>query len=147
VRDFIDQVETELPGTVVIADMEAGLEHLSIGSLRYIDLLLVVVQPTLKTMMTADRAYKLALELGIPEVAFIANRVRQPADIDQLEAFAREHGSRLFVTIPEDDEVRNADAQAQCLIDVAPDSPTVQAVGRLAEELEGRFFRAGAPTG
>ena len=145
-RDFIDQVETELPGTVVIADMEAGLEHLSIGSLRYIDLLLVVVQPTLKTMMTADRAYKLALELGIPEVGFIANRIRQPADVDQLEAFAREHDSRIFVTIPEDDEVRTADAHAQCLIDVAPHSPTVQAIARLADELEGRF-PAGATAG
>ena len=139
-RDFIDQVEEELPGTAVIADMEAGLEHLSIGSLRYIDLLLVVVQPTLKTMMTADRAYKLALELGIPEVQFIANRIRTPGDVDQLEAFARDHNSRLIVTIPDDDWVKVADARNECLIDTAPDSPTVAAVGQLADVLEGRFF-------
>ena len=143
-RDFIDQVEGELPDTIVIADMEAGLEHLSIGTLRYIDLLLVVVQPTLKTTMTADRAYGLARQLGIPEVAFIANRIRQPGDRDRLEAFARDHDSHVVVEIPEDDEVRYADARSACLLDVAPDSTTVEAVGRLADYLEGRFFPATA---
>ncbi|MGH9224184.1 MAG: hypothetical protein ACRD2W_10490 [Acidimicrobiales bacterium] len=141
-RDFIDQVHEDIPGICVIADMEAGLEHLSIGSLRHIDLLLVVVQPTFKTMMTADRAYKLALELGIPEVQFIANRIKRPSDVDQLEAFARDHDSRIIVTIPDDDWVKIADARNECLLDTAPDSPTVEAVGRLADALEDRFFPA-----
>ncbi len=138
-RDFIDQVEGELPGTVVIADMEAGLEHLSIGTLRYIDMLLVVVQATAKTMMTADRTYKLALELGIPTVAFIGNRVRGPADEEQLRAFAADHDSELLAAIGEDDNVRWADAQSRCILDLAPDTAVVHAVGRLADELEGRL--------
>ena len=145
-RDFIDQVEGELTDVVVVADMEAGLEHLSIGTLRYIDLLLVVVQPTMKTMMTADRTYKLALELGIPKVAFLANRIRSEADLDQMAAFAREHDSELLIAIPEDDEVRYADARNMCILDAAPESSTVQAVGRLADALEGRFFST-APAG
>jgi CO dehydrogenase maturation factor len=130
---------------VVLADMEAGLEHLSIGTLRYIDLLMVVVQPTLKTMMTADRAHKLAIQLGIPEIAFIGNRIRQPSDRDQLQAFARDHGCELIVEIPEDDEVRFADARSACLLDTAPDSTTVQAVGRLADYLEGRTWPVPTP--
>ena len=145
-RDFIDQVEGDLPDTVVIADMEAGLEHLSIGTLAYIDALLVVVQPTMKTMMTAHRTYGLAKELGIPEVAFIGNRVTKPADREQLEAFAREHGCDLLVTIPDDDSVRFADMDARCLLDVAPDSEVVAGVSRLADVLEGRFFPAPAST-
>ena len=139
-RDFIDQVEGELPGTVVVADMEAGLEHLSIGTLRYIDMLLVVVQPTAKTMMTADRTFKLARELGIPAVGFIGNRVRGPADEEQLAAFAADHDSQLLATIPEDDNVRWADAQSRCVLDLAPDTPVVGAVDHLAGELERRFL-------
>ena len=75
-RDFIERIEGERPGTVVVADMEAGLEHLSWagGTLRYVDMLLVVVQPTAKVMMTADRTHTLAMELGIPRIAFVGNR-------------------------------------------------------------------------
>lgn len=143
-RDFIQQIEDEIPNTVVICDMEAGLEHLSIGTLAHIDMLLVVVQPSLKTMMTADRTLALARQLGIPDVAFLANRVRRPSDLDQLGAFAREHGSDLLIAMPEDDAVRAADAQDRCILDVAPDSPTVEGVARLADLLEGRFLRPAA---
>ncbi|MEW6153734.1 MAG: hypothetical protein AB1673_07070 [Actinomycetota bacterium] len=138
-RDFIQQIEDEIPGTVVVCDMEAGLEHLSIGTLAHIDMLLVVVQPTLKTMMTADRTHKLALELGIPEIAFLGNRIRRPSDVDQLEAFARDHGGPLLVAMPEDDEVRHADAANMCILDAAPESTTVKGVATIADWLEGRF--------
>ena len=123
--------------------MEAGLEHLSIGTLEHIDLLLVVVQPTYKTMLTADRTCDLARQLGIAEVAFVANRVRRDADVEQLRAFAARHHADLVATIPEDEAVRRADAEARCVLDVAPGSPVVDALGRLADTLEDRLAAAG----
>ena len=144
-RDFIERIEKDLPGTVVVADMEAGLEHLSWagGTLRYVDLLLVVVQPTAKVMMTADRTHKLALELGIPRIAFVGNRATSPADVERMEAFAAERDCELLIAIPEDDAVPAADRASRCVLDTAPDSEAVQAIGRLAERLEGRFVTAG----
>ena len=140
-RDFIERIENELPGTFVVADMEAGLEHLSWagGTLRYVDLLLVVVQPTNKVMMTADRTHKLALELGIQRIAFLGNRATGPADVERMEAFAAERGSELLIAIPEDSAVPAADRASRCVLDTAPDSEAVQAISRLAERLEGRF--------
>jgi CO dehydrogenase nickel-insertion accessory protein CooC1 len=142
VRDFIERIENELPGTVVVADMEAGLEHLSWagGTLRYVDLLLVVVQPTSKVMMTADRTHKLALELGIPRVAFVGNRAMGPEDVERMEAFAAERGCELLVAIPEDPAVPAADRAASCVLDTAPDSDAVRAIGRLADRLEADFM-------
>jgi len=144
VRDFIERIEKELPGTFVIADMEAGLEHLSWagGTLRYVDLLLVVVQPTAKVMMTADRTHKLAIELGIPRIAFLGNRATGPADVERMEAFAAERGCELLVVIPEDPAVPAADRASRCVLDTAPDSEAVQAIGRRAERLEGQFAPA-----
>ncbi len=144
-RDFIERIEKDLPGTFVVADMEAGLEHLSWagGTLRYVDILLVVVQPTAKVMMTADRTHKLALELGIPRVAFIGNRATGPADVERMEAFAAERGCELLVAIPEDPSVPAADRASRCVLDSAPDCEAVQAIGRLAERLEGMFAPAG----
>ena len=144
-RDFIERIENDLPGTFVIADMEAGLEHLSWagGTLRYVDLLLVVVQPTAKVMMTADRTHKLAIELGIERIAFLGNRATGPADIERMEAFAAERGCELLVAIPEDAAVPAADRASRCVLDTAPDSEAVKAIVRLAERLEGQFAPAG----
>jgi len=145
VRDFIERIENELPGTVVVADMEAGLEHLSWagGTLRYVDLLLVVVQPTSKVMMTADRTHKLALELGIPRIAFLGNRATGPADVARMEAFAAERGCELLIAIPDDGAVPAADRASRCVLDTAPESEAVLAIGRLAERLERQFASAG----
>ena len=144
-RDFIERIENELPGTVVVADMEAGLEHLSWagGTLRYVDLLLVVVQPTSKVMMTADRTHKLALELGIPRIAFLGNRATGPADVARMEAFAAERGCELLIAIPDDGAVPAADRASRCVLDTAPESEAVLAIGRLAERLERQFASAG----
>ena len=144
-RDFIERIEKDLPGTFVIADMEAGLEHLSWagGTLRYVDLLLVVVQPTAKVMMTADRTHKLAIELGIERIAFLGNRATGPADVERMEAFAAERGCELLVAIPEDEAVPAADRASRCVLDTAPDSEAVKAIVRLAERLEGQFAPAG----
>ncbi|HVL04918.1 MAG TPA: hypothetical protein VM388_02965 [Acidimicrobiales bacterium] len=143
-RDFIERIEKDLPGTFVVADMEAGLEHLSWagGTLRYVDLLLVVVQPTSKVMMTADRTHKLALELGIERIAFLGNRATSPADVERMEAFAAERDCELLVAIPEDPAVPAADRASMCVLDSAPDSEAVKAIGRLADRLEARFAPA-----
>ncbi len=144
-RDFIGRVENELPGTVVVADMEAGLEHLSWagGTLRYVDMLLVVVQPTAKVMMTADRTHKLAMELGIPRIAFVGNRALHQADVEAMVAFAAERGRELLVAIPEDAAVPAADRASSCVLDTAPGSDAVVAIGRLADRLEGLLVAAG----
>ncbi len=143
-RDFIERIEKDLPGTFVVADMEAGLEHLSWagGTLRYVDLLLVVVQPTSKVMMTADRTHKLALELGIERIAFIGNRATGPADVERMEAFAIERGCDLLVAIPEDGAVPAADRASRCVLDTAPDSEAVKAIALLADRLEAQFANA-----
>ncbi|MGI8983197.1 MAG: hypothetical protein ACR2HM_01475 [Acidimicrobiales bacterium] len=143
-RDFIERIENDLPGTFVIADMEAGLEHLSWagGTLRYVDMLMVVVQPTAKVMMTADRTHKLALELGIERIGFIGNRATGPADVERMEAFAAERGCELLVAIPDDAAVPAADRASMCVLDSAPGCEAVKAIARLADRLETRFATA-----
>ncbi len=125
--------------------MEAGIEHLSwaVGTLRHVDDLLVVLQPTVKVLLTAARTYELAVALGIPRIAFVANRAR-PDDVARLEAFAAERGGELLAVVPDDEAVHAADRAAQCLLDTAPDSPSVRAIEGLAQALEAGFVIAPA---
>ena len=128
-----------MPDTIVVADMEAGLEHLSWagGTLRHVDLLLVVLQPTEKVLLTAARAHRLAVELGIPDVGYVASRAGE-ADRPRFEAFAAERGGELLALIPDDEAVRQADQEAACVIDSAPDAASVQAIAQLADAVEAR---------
>lgn len=122
--------------------MEAGLEHLSWagGTLRHADLLLIVLQPTAKVMLTAERAYRLAVELGIADIAFVANRAAE-TDRGRVEEFAAERGRELLAVIPYDEAVEEADRRAMCVLDWAPDSPAVKAIQGLARVLDERHRR------
>jgi CO dehydrogenase maturation factor len=130
-----------LSGAVVVADMEAGLEHLSWagGTLRHVDLLLVVVEAQVKVLLTAERTIALARELGIATIALVGNRVR-PGDRPLLEGFAAAHGCELLTVIPEDDLIVAADQLGVCPLDLAPDSVAVGAITALAGILESRFM-------
>ncbi len=144
VRDFLADVERDCPGTVVVVDMEAGVEHLSRagGTLRNADLLLVVVQGTGKALLTAARTTVLARQLGIAEVAYVANRVRA-GDQPRLEAFATEQGGVLIAALPEDAAIGGADRVGLSLVDHAPTAPSVAAIADLADALSRRIAPPG----
>lgn len=61
---------------VVIMDMGAGIEHLSRGTARGVDLMLVVVEPSFNSVNTARLVKKLSAELGIRKVKVIGNKIR-----------------------------------------------------------------------
>ncbi|NPV73409.1 MAG: carbon monoxide dehydrogenase [Pelotomaculum sp.] len=61
---------------VVVMDMGAGIEHLSRGTARGVDLMLVVVEPSLNSINTAGLVKRLAAELGIRKIRVIANKIR-----------------------------------------------------------------------
>ena len=72
-------------GDIVIIDMEAGIEHLSRGTSAGVDILLVVVEPTSRSIETAFRIDKLAREIGIKKILVIGNKVTSQKDIDFIK--------------------------------------------------------------
>ncbi|MGI8757690.1 MAG: hypothetical protein ACR2K0_00095 [Acidimicrobiales bacterium] len=123
---------------MVVADMEAGLEHLSWagGTLRHVDVLLVVAEPQAKSLITAKRTIALARQLGIPRICLIGSRAERPGDEERLGAFAAEHEVELVAVVPRDEAVVDADRVGACVLDTEPGSPAVAAIQRLAEVLE-----------
>lgn len=121
-----------------VADMEAGLEHLSRsdGTLRHIDLLLVVLEPYRKALETARRTMALASDLGIPKIYGIGSKVRDDAEAQEVEKFAGELEMPILGTVPYDDSVRLADREGVAVLDLDPDSSAVKAVDGLIDSME-----------
>jgi len=72
---------------IVILDMGAGIEHLTRGTARGVDLMVVVTEAGRSSVQTARVVEGLARELGIQDVRFIANKIRTPRE----EAYIRAH--------------------------------------------------------
>ena len=56
----------------LILDMGAGIEHLTRGTASGVDLMLIVTEPSLVSINTAQVIYRLAEELGSPSCAILA---------------------------------------------------------------------------
>ncbi|WP_338834986.1 Carbon monoxide dehydrogenase accessory protein [Moorella humiferrea] len=72
---------------MVVLDMGAGIEHLTRGTARGVDIMLIITEPTLVSIQTARVVQKLAGELGIKRIKFVGNKIRRPRD----EEFILEH--------------------------------------------------------
>ena len=109
VRSLLADALTDVD--VALVDMEAGLEHLSRsgGTLAHADLLLVVCEPTRKSVLTAARTAALAAELGIPEVLAVGNKARAAEDEEFFRQALPAEGIELAGVLPYDAGVAAAD--------------------------------------
>jgi CO dehydrogenase maturation factor len=134
-----EQLLDELEGheTTVICDMEAGLGTLRRVSPGQLDVVLVVVNPTAKSIDAAARAVEIAEPKA--EVVVVANRVTGHAD---LETIRHGLGERELVVIPEDPAIALADRDGVAPLDVAAHAPGVRVMVDLAERLAGEAVPA-----
>ncbi|MDY6969580.1 MAG: carbon monoxide dehydrogenase accessory protein CooC [Spirochaetota bacterium] len=72
---------------VVIMDMEAGIEHLGRGTATGVDMLIIVVEPGMRSIDTAVKINSLANDLKVKRVAVVGNKIRKSSD----EEFIREN--------------------------------------------------------
>ncbi|SMB98100.1 CO dehydrogenase maturation factor [Thermanaeromonas toyohensis ToBE] len=87
---------------MVVLDMSAGIEHLTRGTARGVDVMLVVTEPSPVSLRTARVVEGLARELGISRIKFIANKVRYP---QEEELFRQEFQEDLLGILPFEEQV------------------------------------------
>ena len=124
-------------------DMEASIEHMSRGTVRYVDALLVVVEPYYRSLETAGRIIPLAEGLGIKRIYGIANKLRSPQDEEAVRAYCRSHNLQLIATIPFDENVVEADRTGRAVIDYDASSSIVKELSGVADFLQ-REISAGS---
>jgi CO dehydrogenase maturation factor len=71
---------------VLLLDMYAGVEHLGRATVDFVDAMLVVVEPTRRSLGTAAQIKKLANDLGVKRLYLVGNKVRDEAEAQFLTA-------------------------------------------------------------
>ena len=110
VRSLLGEaLDAETDDTII--DMEAGIEHLSRsgGTLAHADVLVLVMEPSRKAVITAERTIGLARELGIGAWIGLGNKVADGEQRSILESLCLEHGVPLDIVLPSSTEVTHAD--------------------------------------
>ena len=120
---------------VTVVDLEAGLEHLSRGTARHVDTLLLIAEPYFKSLEAAQRSFTLAQDLGIGRIQMVANKIRSPRDEATVREFAGRHTVTVAGMIPFDPAVVEADERGTAVMDQRPDATSVAAIRQLADQV------------
>lgn len=103
---------------VLLMDMYAGVEHLGRATVDFVDLMLVVVEPTRRSLGTASQIHKLANDIGLKRLMLVGNKVRNS---DEAEFLKNESpGMEVLGYLPHDTLVQEADRLGIAVYDYVP---------------------------
>jgi len=92
---------------VLLLDMYAGVEHLGRATVDFVDAMLVVVEPTRRSLGTAAQIKKLANDIGLTRLYLVGNKVRNGDEAAFLNA--ETPGLPVLGCLPSDLKVQEAD--------------------------------------
>jgi CO dehydrogenase maturation factor len=133
-RDLLDELGRSY--ACVVVDNEAGMEHISRRTTRDVDLLLVVTDPTMRGVRTAESIAAMAgeVDVNVRRTLLVVNRV--PGELPaELEAAIHATGLALAGRIPADARLADLDARGQSLLHLNGTSPAAAAVEAMAERV------------
>lgn len=134
IKALVDHLVLER-NEIVVLDMEAGLEHFGRATARSVDLLLVVLEPTMRALETAVRILYYAGELKIPRIWGILNKVRDLKEVEEFTNMAANKGLNIKTFIPYDPVVVEAEQRGIPVLDFKEDSIFVKGIEKLCEDL------------
>lgn len=103
---------------ILILDMYAGVEHLGRATVDFVDVMLVVVEPTRRSLGTAEQIKKLANDIGLTRLWLVGNKVRDEQEARFLEQ--ETPGIPVLGTLPADLAVQEADRLGHAVYDYVP---------------------------
>ena len=133
-RALLNHLILDLKDAIVI-DMEAGIEHLGRGTLRYVDAMAIIIEPGRRSTELAERIKELAKELQVPRLYIIGNKVGTPDEDKFIKNIAKNIDVELLGIIPYDNLLRNADLNGKAPLDFAPNSPAINEIKKIEKFL------------
>jgi len=103
---------------VLILDMYAGVEHLGRATVDFVDAMIIVVEPTRRSLGTAKQIKRLAHDIGLERLWLVGNKVRNEDESEFLKA--ESPGIPVLGFLPADLGVQEADRLGMPVYDHVP---------------------------
>jgi CO dehydrogenase maturation factor len=116
---------------VLILDMYAGVEHLGRATVDFVDAMLIVVEPTRRSLGTAAQIRKLAKDIGVHRIWLVGNKVRNDEEATFLES--ETPGIPVLGYLPAIQSVQEADRLGIAVYDHVPELKV--SAQKIADEL------------
>lgn len=121
---------------VVIVDFEAGIEHLGRGTAKGIDLMLVITEPSQKSLDLCKKIIELSKKLGVINIYLIANKITDDSQKEIINQKIKNWEVPLFHSIPFDTDIGKADLEGKSPVDFNSNSNGILSIKSLYEKLK-----------
>jgi CO dehydrogenase maturation factor len=133
-RTSIDRLASKYD--FVVIDNEAGMEHISRQTTRDVDILLIIAEPTVRSIITAGQIKDLIKELRtrVEKVALIINRVNGPLSSEIQKEIAAT-GLEVIGQISLDPQVAALDSKGIPVVELPDNAPAERTIREIAKKL------------
>ena len=114
--------------SLLIMDMEAGVEHLGRGTAMGVDWLLIVVEPSRQSLQTAKRIQELATDIGLIRLGVVVNKSRSDEETEHVTKTLAP--IPVLGVLPYSDELRRSEMEGR-----PPDTSVPEIAGPIEEIL------------
>lgn len=104
---------------VVVMDMYAGVEHLGRATVEAVDALIIVCEPSARSLATAAQIKSLAGDLGLQRLSLVGNKVRSDAEREYVTA--QSPGLPVLGYMPYAPQVSEVERRGEAAFGVVPE--------------------------
>jgi len=124
--------------SIVIIDMEAGIEHLGRGTTRGIDLMLIIIEPGMRSIETANRIIELGNQIDIKNFGIVINKARD--DVNEIIKKLK-YNVTIFGIVPYDIDLIDADIKNIPPIDKG--GTAIESIEKILENIGRENYKSG----
>jgi CO dehydrogenase maturation factor len=134
-KKYIDMLQDNYD--YVVMDNEAGMEHLSRKTTHNIDYLLIISDPSPRSILTAARLRDLSRELSINarEIFLILNRVVGEVDPRLLDII-NDNEFEILGAIDTDDNLPEIELEGKTIFDLTAESSSLEKVNEILSKID-----------
>ncbi|MEM4953380.1 MAG: AAA family ATPase [Desulfurococcaceae archaeon] len=119
--------------SVILMDMEAGLEHLSRRVDKYVNTLIIVIDQSIMSLRTAERILSVMREVNInPEKVYVVGNKISNSALSKIVEWSKQNVVEYAGAIPYDEQIQEYSVQGKPVLELPRENKAVRAARIIA---------------